>query len=230
MPRRVPFCPGEKTIVTADSRLTLRLRMRLFGVIAVVALASAACGASTPARVVTYAPKSGPRPSIPVALSGGTVWYNDENLTVVIPFDTFSHTFAKPIPDPTAIPNGASPRLRGSSAVGAVLCERSGREPMGRWHCRKALGKVRRRFDDCDSQARSQRLDACISRPRRLYCRQCDVRRTEPSAVVDVVDKTRNAACSAQSRRRCNRAIHHAAWPGARGVCGSRSDQRGRHD
>jgi hypothetical protein len=88
--------------------------MRLFGVVAVVALASAACGASTPARVVTYAPKSGPRPSIPVALSGGTVWYNDANLTVIIPFDTSSHTFAKPIPDPTAIPNGVSPRLRGA--------------------------------------------------------------------------------------------------------------------
>lgn len=72
-------------------------------------VALAACSASPmKAAVTTYAPSSGPTPSIPLALASGTVWYGDSNYTSIVPFNTSRNAFGKPIPDPTAIPYSSS--------------------------------------------------------------------------------------------------------------------------
>ncbi len=44
------------------------------------------------------------RPTTPLASASGTVWYANANATSIIPFQTATHTFAKPLPNPTAIP------------------------------------------------------------------------------------------------------------------------------
>lgn len=88
------------------------LALAAFAIAAVPAFA--ACDGTMRARIELYAPKSGPRPSMPVARSSGTVWYADANATAIVPFNISTHAFGTPVPDPTAIPADAPLRLRGA--------------------------------------------------------------------------------------------------------------------
>lgn len=98
------------------------------------------------ASITTYKPSSGPTPSIPLALSSGTVWYGDSNYTTVVPFDTSTHAFERPIPDPTAMPNAgvlsnASPTvLKGAPLAPGSLARGPDGNLWGVGHAEKRLG------------------------------------------------------------------------------------------
>ncbi len=111
-------------------------------------LALAACSASQMrASVTMYKPSSGSTPSIPLALSSGTAWYGDSNYTTIVPFNTLTHAFGKPIPDPTVIPyshavleNASANVLTGAPLAPNSLARDAGGNLWGVGYADKRLG------------------------------------------------------------------------------------------